>query len=63
MVWEEMALDWNLTLGSDVLVQSWQSDEAVFNITAKGHKVLAGNYNYWYLDWYVLFCPFIIQWC
>lgn len=50
MVWEEMALDWNLTLGSDVLVQSWQSDEAVFNITAKGHKVLAGNYNYWYLD-------------
>lgn len=50
MVWEEMALDWNLTLGSDVLVQSWQSDEAVFNITAKGYKVLVGNYNYWYLD-------------
>ncbi|KAL1595240.1 Glucosamine-6-phosphate isomerase (Glucosamine-6-phosphate deaminase) (GNPDA) (GlcN6P deaminase) [Paraconiothyrium brasiliense] len=50
VVWEEMLLDWNLTLGSDVLVQSWQSDEAVAQIAAKGHKVLAGNYNYWYLD-------------
>lgn len=47
VVWEEMALDWNLTLGSDVLVQSWQSDEAVATIAAMGHKVLAGNYNYW----------------
>jgi len=47
IVWEEMLLDWNLTLGSDVLVQSWQSDEAVKNITDAGHKVLVGNYNYW----------------
>jgi hexosaminidase len=39
IVWEEMALDWNLTLGSDVVVQSWMSDEAVVSITAKGHKV------------------------
>lgn len=50
IVWEEMLLDWNLTLGSDVVVQSWQSDQAVYNITRAGHKVLAGNYNYWYLD-------------
>ncbi|KAF2640270.1 hypothetical protein P280DRAFT_401200 [Massarina eburnea CBS 473.64] len=50
IVWEEMLLDWNLTLGNDVIVQSWQSDEAVAQITAKGHKVLFGNYNYWYLD-------------
>jgi hexosaminidase len=47
LVWEEMLLEWNLTLGSDVIVQSWQSDEAVASIVAKGHKVLAGNYNYW----------------
>jgi hexosaminidase len=47
LVWEEMLLDWNLTLGSDVIVQSWQSDEAVASIVEKGHKVLAGNYNYW----------------
>ncbi|KAE8843263.1 hypothetical protein PTNB73_01308 [Pyrenophora teres f. teres] len=50
VVWEEMLLDWNVTLGKDVIVQSWQSDAAVAQITAKGHKVLVGNYNYWYLD-------------
>jgi hexosaminidase len=50
IVWEEMLLDWNLTLGKDVVVQSWQSDEAVAKIAAKGHKVLVGNYHYWYLD-------------
>ncbi|KAL5320523.1 hypothetical protein ACEPPN_011329 [Leptodophora sp. 'Broadleaf-Isolate-01'] len=50
IVWEEMALEWNLTLGSDVLVQSWLSEASVAAITAKGHKVLAGNYNFWYLD-------------
>ncbi|KAF1937856.1 hypothetical protein EJ02DRAFT_447188 [Clathrospora elynae] len=50
VVWEEMLLDWNVTLGPDVIVQSWQSDEAVAQIVAKGHKALVGNYNYWYLD-------------
>ncbi|KAF8853365.1 putative cytochrome 52A4 [Acephala macrosclerotiorum] len=50
IVWEEMLLDWNLTLGSDVLVQSWLSDASVAAITARGHKALAGNYNFWYLD-------------
>ncbi|KAB2575573.1 Glycoside hydrolase family 20 [Lasiodiplodia theobromae] len=50
IVWEEMLLQWNLTLGKDVLVQTWQSDEAVAQTVASGHKALAGNYNYWYLD-------------
>jgi hexosaminidase len=50
IVWEEMLLDWNLTLGDDVIVQSWQSDEAVAQIVAKGHKALVGNYHFWYLD-------------
>jgi hexosaminidase len=47
VVWEEMLLEWNITLGDDVIVQSWQSDEAVASIVAKGHKALVGNYNYW----------------
>jgi hexosaminidase len=47
VVWEEMLLDWNLTLGSDVVVQSWQSDEAVARIVEKGYKALVGNYKYW----------------
>ncbi|KAF2147191.1 glycoside hydrolase family 20 protein [Aplosporella prunicola CBS 121167] len=50
IVWEEMLLTWNLTLGKDVLVQTWQSDEAVAQTVASGHKALVGNYNYWYLD-------------
>ncbi|KAL1303872.1 hypothetical protein AAFC00_000327 [Neodothiora populina] len=50
IVWEEMLLIWNLTLGSDVIVQTWQSDEAVTQTVSQGHKALAGNYNYWYLD-------------
>ena len=50
IVWEEMLLDWNLTLGPDVIVQSWQSDEAVLQIVKSGHGALVGNYKYWYLD-------------
>lgn len=50
IVWEEMLLDWNLTMGDDVVVQSWLSDTSVASITSKGYKALAGNYNFWYLD-------------
>ncbi|KAI9701840.1 MAG: N-acetyl-glucosamine-6-phosphate deacetylase [Candelina mexicana] len=50
IVWEEMLLDWNLTLGNDVIIQTWRSDQAVADTVAKGYKTLAGNYNYWYLD-------------
>lgn len=47
IVWEEMLLTWNLTLGSDVVIQTWLSDESVQQTTALGHKALASNYNYW----------------
>jgi hexosaminidase len=47
IVWEEMLLDWNLTLGSDVVVQTWLSDASVASTVQKGHKALVGNYNYW----------------
>ncbi|OAL43864.1 hypothetical protein IQ07DRAFT_649668 [Pyrenochaeta sp. DS3sAY3a] len=50
VVWEELLLEWNITLGRDVVVQSWRSDVAVAQIVQRGHKVLAGNYKYWYLD-------------
>ncbi|KAI5244876.1 putative cytochrome 52A4 [Aureobasidium subglaciale] len=50
IAWEEMLLTWNLTLGPDVVIQTWQSDEAVAQTVSKGHKALVGNYNYWYLD-------------
>ena len=50
IVWEEMLLTWNLTLGSDVIVQTWQSDDAVAQTVGKGHKALVGNSNGWFLD-------------
>jgi hexosaminidase len=47
IVWEEMLLDWKLKLGTDVVVQTWISDEALGQVTAAGHKAIFGNYNYW----------------
>lgn len=50
IVWEEQLLQWNLTLGSDVVVQTWQSDEATAQTVAKGHKALVANYHYWVIS-------------
>jgi len=50
VVWEEILLDWNMTLGKDVVVQSWISADSVLAIVKKGHRVVAGSYQYWYLD-------------
>ena len=47
VVWEEQLLQWNLTLGADVVVQTWLSDESLAQTVARGHKALFGNYNYW----------------
>lgn len=47
LVWEEMLLDWNLTLGKDVIVQSWRSSEAIREIVERGYQVIAGNYQFW----------------
>ena len=50
LVWEEQLLDFNLTMPKNTIIQSWQSDENVAMIAKKGHQVITGNYNYWYLD-------------
>ncbi len=47
VVWEEMALNWNLTLGNDTVVQTWLSDSSVKSVVSKGLKVIDSNYNYW----------------
>ncbi|POR31631.1 Beta-hexosaminidase [Tolypocladium paradoxum] len=49
-VWEEMVTDWNMTLGKDVVVQSWLGNGAVKKLADAGHKVIDSNYNFWYLD-------------
>ena len=50
VVWEEMLLDWNLTLPNNTIVQTWLSDASVAETVSKGYRTLAGNYNFWYLD-------------
>lgn len=50
MVWEEIPLDWNVTLGKDVVVQSWLGGDSIQELTSMGHKVIDSNYNFWYLD-------------
>ncbi|KAL3419035.1 glycoside hydrolase family 20 [Phlyctema vagabunda] len=51
VVWEEMLTTWNLTLGDDVLVQTWGvTPSSVKDVVASGHKLLFGDYSYWYLD-------------
>jgi hexosaminidase len=50
LVWQEMLLDWNLTLPADTIVQTWISPADVASVTGKGYRVLVGQYDYWYLD-------------
>ncbi|KAL8377862.1 hypothetical protein RB595_008514 [Gaeumannomyces hyphopodioides] len=48
MVWEEIPLDWNVTLGKDVVVQTWLGSTK--KLVEKGIKLIDSNYNFWYLD-------------
>lgn len=50
LVWEEMLLDWNLTLPGSTIVQTWLSDSSVASVVSQGYRALAGNYDFWYLD-------------
>ncbi|KAL8782957.1 MAG: hypothetical protein Q9213_004964 [Squamulea squamosa] len=59
IMWEEMVLDWNLTLPRDVIIQSWRGsgDDALGKILDKGYRTLFGSNAHWYLDcghgWFV----------
>lgn len=46
MVWEEIPTDWEIDIGKDVVVQSWLGNDAAFNLTKAGHKVIDSNYNF-----------------
>ncbi|KAF2157598.1 glycoside hydrolase family 20 protein [Myriangium duriaei CBS 260.36] len=50
IVWQEMLLEWNLTLSSDVIVQIWKSSSDVLATVKSGHRAIVGDYNQWYLD-------------
>ncbi len=47
VVWEEIPLNWNVTLGNDTVVQTWLGASSVKSIVSKGLKVIDSNYNYY----------------
>ena len=47
MVWEEIPLTWNVTIGKDTVVQTWLGPDSVDQVTAMGHKIIDSNYNFW----------------
>ncbi|KAK3906677.1 beta-hexosaminidase 2 [Staphylotrichum tortipilum] len=50
VVWEEISLEWNITMGKDTVVQAWLGGDSVKKLTGKGFQVIDSDYNYWYLD-------------
>jgi hexosaminidase len=50
LVWEEIPLNWNVSLGNDTIVQTWLGASSVATLTSQGHKVIDSDYSYWYLD-------------
>lgn len=45
--WEEIPLEWNVTVGADTVIQTWLGAESVKKVTAKGLQVIDSNYNFW----------------
>ncbi|KAK5168717.1 Glucosamine-6-phosphate isomerase (Glucosamine-6-phosphate deaminase) (GNPDA) (GlcN6P deaminase) [Saxophila tyrrhenica] len=50
LVWEEMLLDWNLTLPLNTIVQTWISEQSVLKVVQQGYRALVGASSTWYLD-------------
>lgn len=50
IVWEEMLLEWNLTLPKSATIQTWRSNSALNAVVSKGHRALFGSNDHWYLD-------------
>lgn len=44
--WEEIPLDWNVTLSDDAVVQTWVAASSVVSAIELGYKVIDSNYNY-----------------
>ncbi|KAH7909672.1 glycoside hydrolase family 20 protein [Hygrophoropsis aurantiaca] len=50
VVWEEMVLDWNLTLYNQTIVMVWISSEDAAAVADKGFRLVQVPSNYFYLD-------------
>jgi hexosaminidase len=47
ITWEEIPLDWNVTMEKDTVVQSWLGGGAVKKLAGMGYKVIDSDYNFW----------------
>ena len=50
ILWEEMLLEWELSLPESTIIQTWRSKEALSHVLSKGHQVLFGANSHFYLD-------------
>ncbi|EGN97893.1 glycoside hydrolase family 20 protein [Serpula lacrymans var. lacrymans S7.3] len=50
VVWEEMVLDWNLTLSNDTVVMVWISSDDAAAVAAKNFRMVHSPSDYFYLD-------------
>ncbi|KAG2139125.1 glycoside hydrolase family 20 protein [Suillus bovinus] len=50
VVWEEMVLDWNITLSNETIVMIWISSEDAAAVAGSGFRIIQAPSNYFYLD-------------
>ncbi|KAG1851814.1 glycoside hydrolase family 20 protein [Suillus tomentosus] len=50
VVWEEMALDWNITLSNETIVMVWISSADAAAVVEKGFRIIQAPSDYFYLD-------------
>jgi hexosaminidase len=50
LAWEEILLDWDLTLPKSAIIQVWRSHKSLPAVVAKGYRALFGAHTHWYLD-------------
>lgn len=50
IAFEEIVLDWELTLPKDIIIQTWRSQAALAKVVEQGYKALFGPSKSWYLE-------------
>lgn len=50
VVWQEMALDWNITLSNETIVMIWISSEDAVAVAEMGFRIIQAPSNYFYLN-------------
>ncbi|KAG1888014.1 glycoside hydrolase family 20 protein [Suillus fuscotomentosus] len=50
VVWEEMVLDWNITLSNETIVMIWISSADAAAVAGRGFRIIHAPSNYFYLD-------------